>query len=127
MIQRNTPELFARDVDEAVRFYTEVLGFRLAHRVPEDSSQAAEWALVEQGNATFMFEKPAEPRSPYGVVFYLAVEDIEETAAALRSRGAMVQGPVDQWYGQREATVTDPSGYRLVFTAPVPAKQPAQA
>jgi catechol 2,3-dioxygenase-like lactoylglutathione lyase family enzyme len=36
MIQRNTPELFVRDVEEAIGFYTETLGFQLEGRMPED-------------------------------------------------------------------------------------------
>jgi catechol 2,3-dioxygenase-like lactoylglutathione lyase family enzyme len=38
MIQRNTPELFVRDVEESIRFYTQTLGFQLEGRMPEDQS-----------------------------------------------------------------------------------------
>jgi predicted enzyme related to lactoylglutathione lyase len=127
LIQRNTPELFVRDVDEAVRFYTETLGFRLEGRMPEEESKPTEWAMVMNGNASFMFQRPDTPKQPDGVVFYLAVEDADAAIAELRARGAVVEGPVDQFYGYREATVIDPTGYKLVFTAPVPAAQPAGA
>ena len=125
MIQRNTPELFVRDVEESIRFYTERLGFQLEGRMPEDQSKPVEWAMVANGNASFMFQQPESPKQPDGVVFYLAVDDADATIDDLRSRGASVEGPVDQFYGYREATVTDPSGYKLVFTAPIPAALPA--
>jgi predicted enzyme related to lactoylglutathione lyase len=127
MIQRNTPELFVRDVDEAVRFYTDVLGFQLEARMPEDASQPTEWAMVQQGGAAFMFEKPQQPRSPDGVAFYLAVEDAGALAGVLRGRGAAVEGPVDKHYGMREVLVTDPNGYRLIFSSAVPAVETAGA
>jgi predicted enzyme related to lactoylglutathione lyase len=125
MIQRNTPEIFVRSVDEAIRFYTETLGFELEGRMPEDQTKPVEWAMVANGNASFMFQRPDSPRQADGVVFYLAVDDADATIEELRNRGASVEGPVDQFYGYREATVTDPSGYKLVFTSPIPAPHPA--
>jgi predicted enzyme related to lactoylglutathione lyase len=125
MIQRNTPELFVRDVEEAIQFYTGTLGFALEGRMPEDPSKPVEWAMVASGNASFMFQKPDGPKQPDGVVFYLAVDDADATIQELRTRGASVEGPVDQFYGYREATVTDPSGYKLVFTSPIPVAQRA--
>ena len=123
MIQRNTPELYVRDVEEAVRFYTETLGFQLEGRMPEDESKPVEWAMVAKGNASFMFQKPEEPKRTDGVVFYLAVDDADAAIEELTAGGARVEGPVDQFYGYREATVIDPNGYKLVFTAPVPTAQ----
>jgi uncharacterized glyoxalase superfamily protein PhnB len=81
--------------------------------------------MVVNGNASFMFQKRDEVKRTDGVVFYLFVDDADATSEALRARGASVDGPVDQFYGYREATVTDPSGYKLVFTSPLPAAQPA--
>jgi predicted enzyme related to lactoylglutathione lyase len=125
MIQRNTPELFVRDVEESIRFYIEKLGFDLEGRMPEDHSKPVEWAMVANGNASFMFQKPDSPKEADGVVFYLAVDDADAAIDHLRARGANVEGPVDQFYGYREATVIDPTGYKLVFTSPIPAAQPA--
>jgi predicted enzyme related to lactoylglutathione lyase len=83
--------------------------------------------MVVNGSASFMFQKPDQPKQPDGVVFYLAVDDIDHTIENLRARGADVEGPVDQFYGYRyrEGTVTDPSGYKLVFTSPVPESERA--
>jgi len=100
MIQRNTPELFVRDIEEAILFYTETLGFQLEGRMPEDQSKPVEWAMVANGNASFMFQKPDVPKQAEGVVFYLAVDDADATIEHLRSRGAVVDGPVDQFAKQ---------------------------
>ena len=125
MIQRNTPELWVRDIEEAIRFYAEALGFQLEARMPEDESKPVEWAMVANDNASFMFQNRDEPKQTDGVAFYLFVDDIDRTIEQLRAAGAALEGPVDQFYGYREATVSDPSGYKLVFTAPVPAAQRA--
>jgi lactoylglutathione lyase len=127
MIQQNTPELLVGDVEESIRFYTETLGFHLEGRMPEDHSKPVEWAMVANGNASFMFQKPDRPKQADGVVFYLAVDNADATIEDLRARGASVEGPVDQFYGYREATVTDPSGYKLVFTAPISTAKSAGA
>jgi predicted enzyme related to lactoylglutathione lyase len=79
--------------------------------------------MVVNGNASFMFQRPDSPKSVDGVVFYLAVDDADGAIEELRARGASIEGPVDQFYGYRQATVTDPSGYKLVFTAPIQASQ----
>ena len=125
MIQRNTPELWVRDIQEAIRFYTQVLGFQLEARMPEDEAEPVEWAMVASDNASFMFQHRDEEKRADGVSFYLFVDKINATIEELRSRGAALEGPVDQFYGYREATVTDPNGYKLVFTAPVPTAERA--
>jgi uncharacterized glyoxalase superfamily protein PhnB len=128
MIEKNTPEMLVRDVDTAVCYYTGALGFTLNARVPEDTGQPAEWAMVKRDNATFMFEK----REPYGdgtgVDFYLNVTDVTEILDELRERGAEVIGePEDTWYGMRNVTVRDPNGYQLIFSSPVPVRETASA
>jgi uncharacterized glyoxalase superfamily protein PhnB len=95
--------------------------------MPEDHSKPVEWAMVAIGNASFMFQKPERPKTTDGVVLYLAVDDADATIAELRGRGAVVDGPIDQFYGYREGTVSDPNGYKLVFTAPIPAVQPSDS
>jgi len=127
MIQRNTPELWVRDIDEAIRFYAQTLGFQLDARMPEEESGRVEWAMVAREKASFMFQHRDEEKRTDGVSFYLFVDKIDATIGELRSRGAVLEGPVDQFYGYREATVTDPSAYKLVFTAPVPASVQAGA
>ena len=127
MIKRSTPELFVENVAEAVRYYTEVLGFEPAGRVPEDKSAPAEWAQVQSGAASFMFEKKGEVKTD-GVEFYLEVEDVSELADDLRAKGARItDGPTDMWYGMRNLTVLDNSGFRLIFASPIAATAPAKS
>ena len=93
MIQRNSPELFVRDVDEALRFYRDVLGFEVEGRMPEDNSQPVEWAMVKSGAAAFMFGgNRVKPGSQDVVVFYLAVENVDQTIHELHSRVASLRG-----------------------------------
>lgn len=128
MIERNTPEILCADVDAAVRYYTEKLGFEVEGRVPEDATQPAEWAMVKRDAASFMFEKREPFGSGEGVDFYLNVKDVNKFLGELQKRGADVLGePEDTWYGMRNVSVRDPHGYRLIFSSPVPAKEKANA
>ena len=128
MIERNTPEFLVRDVDAAVSYYTERLGFVLDMRVPEDHGQPAEWAMVKRDNASFMFEKREPFGDGKGVDFYLNVTDVMELLDEFRGRGAEIIGePENTWYGMRNVTVRDPNGYDLIFSSPVPAKEAANA
>lgn len=118
MIERSIPELWVQNVDDAVRYYTDVLGFELIGRLAEDAGDAkpATWAMVRQGEAYFQFAPTKDPRATDGVIFYLEVKDVDATAEKLRSRGArIVAAPADQWYGWREMQVEDAAGYRLAF------------
>jgi hypothetical protein len=45
--------------------------------------------------------------------------DIDAFAKHARENGADVSGPINQPWNVREATVTDPDGYKLVFTVPI--------
>lgn len=122
MIERLTPDLQVRDVDAALGHYCEVLGFQETGRLPEDRNQPAIWAQVSLGNAHFMFESEGEPpaQPAGGITFYLRVADVDAVHARLVARGAtIVHPPTDQEYGMRETLVTDPDGYRLVFTSPI--------
>ena len=128
MIEGNIPEMLVRDVDAAVRYYVDALGFQVDARVPEDAAQPAEWAMVKRDNASFMFEKREPFGDGTGVDFYLNVTDVMEFLEELRTRGADVVGePEDTWYGMRNVTVRDPNGYQLIFSSPVPAKETASA
>jgi len=51
---------------------------------------------------------------------YLFVEDADAVAAAWRSAGAEVSGPVDTEWGQHEGAHVDPDGNVIRFGSPMP-------
>lgn len=98
------------DMDAAVRFYTEVLGFGLKLR------DGDRWATFDVGGATLAVEAGA-PGGPGGATVSLRVQDIYTVVQDLRPSGATV-GDVDEGPHERRAQLTDPAGNQLVLYEP---------
>lgn len=49
-----TPNLMVKDVNQTVKYYTDILGFRLVQSYP--NSGIYNWAMVRKENATIMFQ-----------------------------------------------------------------------
>jgi glyoxylase I family protein len=93
------------DVDAAVAFYTEVLGFALRDDRPEIGFGGA-WLDVG-GQQLHLIEAP--PPESRGQHYAVQVADIDDAVAELRARGVEVSdpGPVGK---SRQAFLNDPSG-----------------
>jgi len=134
--------IWVRDQDEALAFYTEKLGCEVRDDVTIEEMGGFRWLTVsppgQNDLAMILMNPKAIPAAPEtiakleevvaqgaagGVIF--EVEDCRATCAELKSRGVeFTQEPVEQFYGI-DAGIRDPSGnqHRLVQRAP----QPAQA
>jgi predicted enzyme related to lactoylglutathione lyase len=108
-------EIFPSDLDATARFYTEVLGFRIAR---DDRREGIPYLALERGTVQLgaaYRPKPAEPdsrRPPIGVELVLEVEDLH----AERDRVAAAGWPVaeeitDRPWGLQDFRVLDPDGY----------------
>src|SRR5438874_4575821 len=103
----------ASDMDAAVRFYTEVLGFPLKLR------DGDRWAAFDVGGATVGLEGgAASGGGSGGATVSLRAEGLSELAGQLRARGATV-GPIESGPHERRALLTDPVGNQLVLYEPV--------
>jgi uncharacterized glyoxalase superfamily protein PhnB len=117
------PELFVPNVAEAVRFYTETLGFE-AHRVDPD------FAIVGIGEAILMF---ADERM-YGAMGARAggaergayidvrvmVGDVDTYHRRCVDAGLEIAHSIaDRPYGLRDFIVRDLNGFRLRFASPL--------
>ena len=98
------------DMDAAVRFYTEVLGFGLKLR------DGDRWAAFDAGGTTLAVEGGA-PGGPGGATVSLRVEDLAALVDDLRSKGAAI-GPIEEGPHERKAQLHDPAGNQLVLYEP---------
>ena len=114
------PNLYCADLDAALRFYRDLLGFTESFRYPRDGPlQHVELRL---GGTTIALSTP-EALAGYGLVpatrgepFELAVraDDVDRATEQLRAAGVPVlREPWDASNGQRVAYVTDPDGNRV--------------
>lgn len=93
------------DVEEALRFYTEVLGLSLRSDRPDFSFGGA-W-LDAGGQQVHLIEASTTPAD--GQHFAVLVEDLAESVAELRSRGIDVTDPRPVGTSL-QAFVRDPAG-----------------
>jgi len=100
--------LLVRDYDEAIDWYTNALGFRLAK--DEDQGGGKRWVVVEdQAGRCLLLAKAKKPEeleavgNQHGgrVGFFLEVDDFEAALARLKSAGASLdEQPRYEQYGK---------------------------
>ncbi len=116
----NHPAIIARDLEEMVRFYTEVLGMRLVLRQPNLDDPGSTHLFFDAGGGCFIaFFAPNDPRMApprgnvgAGSMQHLALNlavPIEEAMEHLRHHGVPFNGPIDRGY-ERSLYFRDPNG-----------------
>ena len=116
------PELDVGDLDASLRFWCDLLGFKIAFDRP-----AARFAYLARGGAQIMLCQhngrwlTGALDRPYGrgVNFQIMVDRLEPILTALAvAQWPLFEEPSEAWYrvgpveeGQRECLVQDPDGY----------------
>lgn len=101
--------LVVREYDEAIEFFTQVVGFELLDDEPRDGG-AKRWVVVGPagGGASLLLARAATPeqRSSVGnqtggrVAFFIHTDDFQRDFNRLRAHGVtIVNGPRDEEYG----------------------------
>jgi catechol 2,3-dioxygenase-like lactoylglutathione lyase family enzyme len=112
-----TPFMHVPDIDEAVRFFEEVLGFAVRFRMTD-------YAYVErEGAGIRILQNHGEDGAPPGnrrFAYYLDVGDVDALHAELKAKldtlpAGDVHGPADKPYRQRELAIVAPDGNLIVF------------
>jgi uncharacterized glyoxalase superfamily protein PhnB len=106
------PILYVADMDESIRFYCGVLGFRCAKRIEG-------WASLERGLAEIMLSLPNEhlpfDKRAFTGSFYFQAEDVDSMREQLREKTTIVYPLENFEYGMREFAIRDINGYILQF------------
>jgi catechol 2,3-dioxygenase-like lactoylglutathione lyase family enzyme len=112
-----TPFMHVTDLERALAFFTDILGFETTYRL-------ANYAYVKLGTVGIrILEHSADDKPPAGdrrFAYYIDVRDVDALYAELKPKldalpQGDVYGPVDQSYGQRELLVLAPDGNLLAF------------
>jgi predicted enzyme related to lactoylglutathione lyase len=106
--------LEVNNLEESIFFYHDQLGFELEALNPESEPPMA---TLRAGRLRLTLAQQPETmlRRGRGVHFFIGVTNVDEQYALLEGRGFPVQPPVDEGWGGRFITLTDPDKYRLFF------------
>jgi len=134
MFTRVSPNLMVPDVNRAVEYYRDVLGFAFVVGVRPnsqeviaqyDSATPLAFAIVQQGRVQFMFqsqqsfldEMPQLRDRPLGATatFYVEVADAGLLCRQLQGQADFVSPLHRTFYGKEEFSVRDANGYILCF------------
>ena len=112
-----TPFMHVQDLDRAVRFFTDTLGFKALLHVSDYAYVHRETA----GIRILAHKDPADvPPGTRRFAYYIDVQDVDGLFAEMKPKldtlpKGDVYGPVNQTYGQREFLVLAPDGNLIAF------------
>ena len=124
---RMVPVIKTSDLDRSIRFYTEVLDFTWKWPEYADAEIANGVADLTMEGAELQLSRHAGD-GVFGSLQRIYVDDVDERYTKFRSRGldttlrpesSVHTAPVDQTWGLREFSVTDPDGNGLCFCGPI--------
>ncbi len=112
--------LWARNFEQMLTFYRDVLGLPFAHEHPGFVQFATE------GTKLYLHAmKDAPPLRPRTVEIHFDVPDVDVAAEVLRRRGvAFEQEPQNMPWGTRQAWFRDPEGYLVELVGPLKPGEP---
>ena len=115
MVKGGNATVFVSNMDQAVQFYTEVLGLKLTNRFGDH------WATVEAGKGLTIGLHPASPQYPApgtkgGIMLGLEIDEpIDRAIARLTERGVRMTGPVVKSEPGNFVHLEDPDGNDIYF------------
>jgi catechol 2,3-dioxygenase-like lactoylglutathione lyase family enzyme len=123
-----TPFLHVPDLQKALDFFTDILGFTVLFR--QDG-----YAYIHRETVGFRLLEAEEDRAAAGrrrFAYYIDVRDVDALYAELKAKldtlpPGDVHGPADKPYGQRELLVLAPDGELIVFGMEVRPAEVAKA
>ena len=127
------PIIYSSDLQRAVRFYRDALGFAETFRFPVDGdpefvslSLDGSGGIALAGPGTSLHGLPITPGAR-GFELCVYTDDVDEAVADLRSRGyGVLLEPIDQPWGERMAYVADTDGNPVMICAVLDAGGEAQ-
>jgi uncharacterized glyoxalase superfamily protein PhnB len=111
---RIAPEIPVSNLQRAIEYYEQKLGFRVVMEMP-----ARDYAIVERDDiAIHLFQHDTRSHSPVGI--HIFTHQLDELHAELQQRGARLsQEIMHKPWGNRDFRVNDHSGNEIKFTEPL--------
>jgi PhnB protein len=111
--RRVTPYLVVPGVARLIEFLQKAFGAKEIHPRMTGPSGAVMHAEIKIGDSVLMMGEPVGQYQAMPSGFYLYVKDVDRVyKRALQAGATSFSEPKDQFYGDRNASVVDPSGNR---------------
>ena len=105
-----TTYLFVRGTAHLIEYLRAAFDAEIVARHLDGDGKVS-YGLVKIGDSLIMLSEPREPWKPMPCGIYLYVKDTDATYRnAMAAGGVSLMEPSDQFYGDRNAGVQDPSG-----------------
>jgi catechol 2,3-dioxygenase-like lactoylglutathione lyase family enzyme len=112
-VQRVVPVLRTHALERSRRFYVDALGFEIDWEWRPEPQLPAFLQLSKAGLSIYLSEHAGD--GPPGSTVYLYVSDVDAWHREVQDAGLAVESPPsDQPWGNREMSLRDPDGNRLV-------------
>ena len=115
-LRLNHVQITVPNLDAAVAYYTKVLGFQVAFKLPMPADGRPATTFVQISRDTFLeIVQATAPNAPTGITHIgIQTDDLPATVAQIRAAGGTTPdaGPFNG-IGSRIASVFDPTGIRL--------------
>lgn len=121
-----SPNLMVKNVQQTVDFYQDLLGFKLISSVPSEKGDGSlQWAMVQAGGVTLMFQEEMNLRAEYptlktqatggGFTLYLTVTGVEDVYQRAKLKTTILKEPHKTFYGATEFAIQDNNGCILTL------------
>lgn len=130
LVTSMTPLIEVHDMAEAVRFYSDAIGFELVeHSADVDAPEGRhfQFARLRLGQIHLMLNTlydigerppqrdPGQQAANGHTYLFFNTNELDAVIEKLRAAGVEPGDPIDQPYGMRQIYLKDPDGYSLCF------------
>ncbi|WP_445408120.1 VOC family protein [Streptomyces albidoflavus] len=115
------PHLLVDDADAALAFYERAFGAEPRFRLDGDEGGVVHAELTVAGAVLMLGDARGDLLSPAAlgatpVILHVYVPDVDALTARATAAGAeLLEGPADQFHGDRTAMLRDPFGHLWIF------------
>lgn len=112
VMRLNTIIVQVKELEKSIQFYEHVLNLK---KDSVDKNMAFFRIGSGAGEISILLHTAEDPEpSDKGMVMELLVDDVDAAVSSIKSaNGEIVQHPVHQDWGVREAVIADPDGYKI--------------
>lgn len=127
------PTFEVEDIRVSIEWYTNVLGFIVIYEMPDPDGRTYIAHIRKEKHQDILLISSSDReyddviKKGVGVSITFQFNEIkggnhfsiDDYASSIREKGAnVIEGPVNRPWNTRELVVTDPDGYRLIFSTP---------